>query len=97
MTVRCPCGTRCRGADNLGRAPDCFESYVGDFLPLRFRGGGSLGGMVAGAAATAFLQTFNELNWEVYQCPSCGCEVVFMTYKTSSGINRRRCADTATC
>jgi hypothetical protein len=50
-----------------------------------------------GILGRAFLRGVANLQYQIYQCPSCGCEVLFATWETSSGQNTRRVTAKSNC
>ncbi len=103
MNINCPCGPKCVGSDKLGRAPECYKSFEGESLPGRFMIGKSFIGTLAGAALLGVAEGFAkglasiDIGYEVYQCPSCGCEVVFRISQVKGEFNRRRMGDSCDC
>ena len=95
MTVLCPCASKCNGSDSFGRAPECFLSQTSKITPIQFMDQMDMGW--GGILGRAFLRAAANLMHEVYQCPSCGCEVLFVTWETSSGKNRKRVTTRTEC
>jgi hypothetical protein len=97
MNIFCPCGRNCPGVDAFGRAPDCYQSYTGTDLPSRFIPGDGILGSILGGAMVGFAQGILQPSYEIYQCPTCGCEVAFMTWDDSRGTHLRRIGDLKNC
>ena len=101
LNVPCPCGAKCKGADRLGRAPICFRAYSGNDMPRNFRRelykGASFLGVIGRSLAMGFIEATVTPLYEVYECPSCGCEVLFVSYETSGGSRIKRAGDNSSC
>ena len=95
--IICPCGPNCRGADHLGRAPDCFLSFEGTRLPFQWQNFDDLGELIVAGFVKRLFENIVQPQYEIYQCPSCGCEVIFVTIERSYGTSRTRVGDTARC
>jgi len=100
MTVLCPCGSSCPGADNVGRAPECFQSFSSDRLPGRYSGTTDeplLGRILLAGVTVLAISSGVKIRYEGYECPSCGHVVVFSITKGSKGFRRQRIVNNAIC
>ncbi len=92
QTVYCPCGRRCPATDDLGRVPVCTPSFQGDGIPRQFRQDAlRILGITTARSFTAGPIYF------VFECPACGCEVLFCEWSTNHGDYFRRVAQTSNC
>jgi len=100
--VLCPCGSKCRGTSSLNGPPACYQSFSGDSMPSRFlrrelakeKG---FGGKMVVSIAVGLIEAFSEVIYEAYQCSVCGCEVLFVHYRTSDNWNVTRAGDITSC
>ncbi|MDX6447102.1 MAG: hypothetical protein QOH71_4176 [Blastocatellia bacterium] len=100
--VLCPCGTKCRGASQYSGPPECYQSYSGDSMPHSFRRREmakekGLGGKIAIGLLMGVFEGMMSPKYEAYQCAVCGCEVLFASYQSTYGLNRKRVGDTCSC
>src|SRR5687767_7262704 len=102
MNVPCPCGRRCRTAGSSG-PPSCYLSSSDDSLPSWVDSGAGFLGAMAFRAAVGFGQGFVkgasgiDTEYDTYQCPGCGCEVLFMITSSKRRTSRKTMADNASC
>lgn len=101
MNVPCPCGRRCRAASSSG-PPSCYLASSDESLPSWVD---SASGFLASLAfrttvglGQGFAKGFGiDTQYEVYQCPGCGCEVLFMIKSSQQSNSRKRLGDNANC
>jgi hypothetical protein len=100
--ILCPCGSSCRGASPFSGPPVCYQSFSGDSMPSRFarreiEKEKGLGGKLLVSFGLGLIEAFAKVIYEAYQCPVCGCEVLFARHQSSKGSNVTRVNDTANC
>ncbi len=106
IEVPCPCGQSCKGVGSWGQITKCFLSETGYRMPYKLRSlidndsGTGWKGFVNRAALT-FLTNFSDKNKNIeyftYQCPSCGCEVYFISSINNGSPSFKRLGDTSSC
>lgn len=85
MRVPCPRGAQCPGSTSFV-IQECFLAHTSRRLPRRVLGGHMLGAI--GEGVKTFAESLLSIRYDIYQCPACGEEVVFMRSEGSDGCRR---------
>ena len=101
MNVICRCGRNCVGYDPGalgGGIPSCYVSYQGNLMPNEYRRKANAELRDAGWIVS-LLSTYamNRVEYELYECASCGATVLFVIQDVRGSVRKQRYADNRSC